>query len=380
MALDEYQQAYTHAGNSKSVLIIAGEREMEDTYPSALAIAHVLGDTKKEISLYAESPMPEHFSFLPKRYEFKKSINGSQDLTISLDVAQKPIKKIGYSTTSPHLNIHITPESGTHLEAEDLHISLSKFTYDLIITIGISDLKSLGEEFERNASFFFETLLINIDRNSANERYGQVNIIEPTLSSCSEILSSFLRKWNENLISKDVATSLLCGIIAQTHNFQNSRTKPNTLCEAAYLMTRKADRETIIKYLLKTKSFEFLKLWGIAMSKLNFRKDINFAWLTLAHQDFVESGGTYALVPSVLSELKHNFTQQASFAIFWEAENEYAALFHAPREEQLEKIKKSFGGKKLGNTILISVPAIMGNREESVVERISRELQESDVQ
>lgn len=380
MALDEYQQAYTHAGNSKSVLIIAGEREMEDTYPSALAIAQVLGDTKKEISLYGEAQIPEHFSFLPKRYEFKKSINGSQDLTISLDVAQKPIKKIGYSKTSPHLNIHITPESGTRLEAEDLHISLSKFTYDLIITIGISDLKSLGEEFERNASFFFETLLINIDRDSANERYGQINIIEPTLSSCSEILSSFLRKWNEDLISGEVATSLLCGIIAQTHNFQNSRTKPNTLYEAAYLMTRKADRETIIKYLLKTKSFEFLKLWGIAMSKLNFRKDANLAWLTLTHQDFEESGATEALLPSVLSELKHNFAHQSSFTIFWEAENGYTALFHAPHEEQLKQIEKSFGGKKLGNNILISFPTITENEQESVVERISRELQQSDVQ
>lgn len=380
MALDEYQQAYAHAGNSKSVLIIAGEREMEDTYPSALAIAQALGDTKKEIALYAESPMPEHFSFLPKRYEFKKSINGSQDLTISLDVAQKPIKKIGYSRSSPHLNIHITPESGTRLEAEDLHISLSKFTYDLIITIGISDLKSLGEEFERNASFFFETLLVNIDHDSANERYGQVNIIEPTLSSCSEILSNFLRKWNEDLISKDVATSLLCGIIAQTHNFQNSRTKPNTLSEAAYLMTREADRETIIKYLLKTKSFEFLKIWGIAMSKLNFRKDINFAWLTLTHQDFEESGATPALLPSVLSELKHNFAHQSYFALFWETQTGYTALFHAPRAEQLEKVKKSFEGKKLGNNIVISLPASTESEHTSIVERISYELQESDVQ
>lgn len=379
VALDAYQQAYRHLGNSKNILVVAGHKEIEDTFPASIALARVLTKNKKEITLFSSGSIPDHFSFLENEYMLHKAIDCAQDIVISLDASKKPVKQMSYNRDAGQLHIHITPESGTRIEEQDVHISLAKFNYDLIVTLGLDDLESLGEQFERNASFFFETPIIAIDKNSSNERYGQVNIVEPTLSSCSEITTTLLTNWSEDLITKEVATPLLAGIIATTNNFQNARTKPNTLHEAARLMSREANQQEIIKYLFKMKSFEFLKLWGIAMSKLQYREDSKLAWFTLEKSDFQDSGTSPKIILSVLAELKNNFATPTVFVLFWEAENSYSALVHTPHEEQRTLIAKSVGGERHGNNLVLALGSQDVSRREKIISDISRVLEESGV-
>lgn len=375
MALNEYQQAYTNLGQKKNILIIAGPKEIEDSYPAAIALATVLAQNKKEIAIFSPASPGDQFSFLGSAYNLQKTIQSSQDLVISVDCAQKSIKQIRYTRKDGKLNIHVAPAADTRFETEDAHVSLA-FNYDLIVTLGLDDLASLNEEFERNASFFFETPILNIDKNSSNERYGQVNVVEPTLSSCSEIAVKLLKQWHEELISKDVATCLLTGIIASTHNFQNSRTKPNTLYEAAYLTSREADRQKIITCLFKTKSFEFLRLWGTAMSKLQYEDRVKLGWLTLNQNDFKESGTTPRLLPSVISELKNNFSAAHTFVIFWENDRStQLALVHSLYEEQMRAIFERFGGERRGNNLILSLPSNQTQDQEKLIEHISYSLE-----
>ncbi len=147
MALDEYQQAHTHLGNSKNILIIAGEQDIEDTYPASVALARVLRQNKKEATLFTPCEIPEHFYFLGDEASPRQTINSAQDLIISVDVSQKSVEQISYDRSDSRLDIHITPSPGIRMEEQDVHISLSKFNYDSIITIGIDDLESLVKEF-----------------------------------------------------------------------------------------------------------------------------------------------------------------------------------------------------------------------------------------
>ncbi len=375
MALDEYQQAYRHLGNSKNVLIIAGHKDIEDTYASAIALRKVLKKNEKKVSLFSSCEIPERFSFLEQEKNFKKTITGSRDIVISIDISQKPIKQIKYKRVNSHLNIHVTPKNGTPLEEQDIHVSLSKFHHDLIVTFGLDDLESLKGEFEANAQLFFETPIINIDKNSSNERYGQINIIESTTSSCSEITTSLLRGWQEGPIEKEVATSLLAGIIVTTHNFQNSRTKPSTLYEAAYLMSCEADQQEIIKRFFKTKSFGFLKLWGAAMAKLKYEEDAGLAWLSISDNDFTESGMTPKVIPAILAELKNNFSQASFFIIFWDGPSSSFAIAHTPHAERLLLLAKSQGGEMRNNNLVFAVSRGDQSFKENLIRSIIKSWQ-----
>jgi nanoRNase/pAp phosphatase (c-di-AMP/oligoRNAs hydrolase) len=375
MALDEYQQAYRSLGNSSNVLIIAGHKDIEDTCAAAIALRKVLKKNKKKVSLFSLCEIPEHFSFLEQDKKFKKNIAGSRDIIVSIDVSQKPVKQITYKRADSRLNVHITPKSGTMLTEQDVHVGLSKFDYDLILALGLDDLESLKYEFESNAQLFFETPIINIDKNSSNERYGQINIIEPTISSCSEITASFLRGWQEGLIEKDVATSLLAGIITATHNFQNSRTKPSTLYEAAYLMSCEADQQEIIKRFFKTKSFGFLKLWGTAMAKLKYEEDGGLAWLSISDSDFSESGMTPKAIPEILAELKNNFSQASFFIIFWDGPRSSFAIAHTPYAERLALLAKSTGGEMRNNNLVFAVSSPDQSFKQNLIRSIIKSWQ-----
>jgi len=389
MSLDSYQQAHTYLGNSKNILIILGHNEIEDTFSSAVALARALTGYKKEVTLFTSGTIPENFYFLKSEYAPKQSIASSQDVDIWLDTQKNPIQQIRQGLRGNQLHIRITPKPGTTITEQDIQIRFAKFTYDLIITLGLDDLNSLGDEFERNASFFFETPIINIDKNSSNERYGQVNIIETTLSSCAEITAALLHKWDAGLLTRAIATPLLAGIIAVTNNFQNSRTKPSTLYEAAHLMSREADQQEIIKYLFKIKPFEFLKLWGIAMSKLQYRDDVKLSWFTLTNEDFSESGATPQVIPAILTELKNNFGDARSFVIFWEdpapqqgsgQATASFALLHTLYDEQLTALSRSLGGKRLGDNLLFRVSRDRSDAHEKFLTTVSYALKQIELQ
>lgn len=374
MALSNYEQAHNLFGRSKNILIIAGQEEIDDTYPASLALARVLKINKKTASIFAPGQIPEYFSFLENRRFFaQKNIHIGQDIIVSMDISQKPIGEIGYKKNGSRLDIHISPKENVNIEEGDIHVKRGSFKYDLAITIGLRDLESLGEEFNKNTAFFFETPIINIDRSSSNERYGEINIIELTSSSCSEILSNILISWNEGLIKKRVATCLLCGIIASTNNFQ-ARATPQTLFASAKLMSRDADQQEIIKNIFKTKSFELLKIWGIAMSKLRFDTSKRVGWLTLTDSDFNEAGTSPKSIPLVLKELRNNFSDSAVFLIFWENSTSSFAIANTPHKEQLNLLSKELNGELRGNNLLLPMPPKNEVFKENLVGSIVRAL------
>lgn len=380
MALTEFQQAYTFLGNSNSILIVAGHKDLDDSYPAAISLAKILKANEKNVVLFSKENTPEHLSFLSSYCENvinpTNSVNSSRDLIISVNVDEKPIKSVSYKRAGSFLNINIRPKDSTIINEGDVHIGLSGFSYDLIISVGLDDLESMGVEFEKNAALFFETPIINIDKSSSNERYGEVNIIEPRASSCSEILTQLLREWDENLIDKKVATLLLSGIIASTNNFQNARTKPSVLTAAAYLMSREADQQEIIRHLFKTKPFEFLKLLGVAMTKFQYDPSKNLAWLTLTKDDFQKSSGSPKFVPHIINELKERFSNPPCLVVVFEDLNQsFFCFIHSEAEKQLKLIEKSLGGERRANTLILNGDLLNFSEQGQILEKVTRALE-----
>ncbi len=380
MALDEYQQAHSLLGNSKDILIIAGKRAIEDTYPAALGLKKYLDVNAKKMTLFAAGDIPASMYFLDDPAIAQKTIHNLRQIVISINASGKSIKQLSYKKTAARLKIFITPEGNGQITERDIHINMSGFDHDLIVALGVEDLTTLNSCFEDNAQFFYETPIINVDEDSANERYGEVNIIEPLASSCSEITTSILKKWNEDLITKQVATPLFAGIVAATNNFQNMRTKPATLYEAAFLLGREVDRETVIRNLFKTKPFELIKLCGIAMAKLNFRKDLQLSWLILSKNDFQQSGTDETVVPLVISELKNNFASSALLFVFWEKDGSFRAALHSPHEDTTRLLGLTTNGERRGNSTFFDLSLTGPSECETFVETISRKLENFKLQ
>ena len=79
--------------------------------------------------------------------------------------------------------------------------------------------------------------LIKIDHHPADDKYGDIQWVDPSASSCSEMIASLWQAFPEELVMNAKAARLMYGgIVGDTNRFLYSVTSPETMRIAAALM------------------------------------------------------------------------------------------------------------------------------------------------
>lgn len=294
---------------------------------SALALYLFLKKMDKSAELAAEKFSPDKiYSFLPAYGEIKNSLDSLRKFIISLDISQTKVSQIKYKQEENKLNFIISPQNG-FFTGDDISSGASGFKYDLIITVGTPDLESLGEIYDHNTEFFYQTPIINLDHNSINEEYGQINFIELTAVATSEIIFSLLESYSRDYIDEDIATCLLAGMIAETKSFKTNNLTPRSLLAASQLMSLGARREEIVNHLYRSKSINVLKLWGRVLARLSSGLNGALVWSTLSAADFIKTSSAEKDLTDVIDELIINIPSAKIIALIYENQ---AAAEQAP--------------------------------------------------
>lgn len=215
-----FDKAHTAISSASSVLVVMHQHPDGDALGSALSLSHYLDATNKPHDLFCVHDAPEYFSFLPHieliQTNPKLIIEGDHTLLISLDSGD-----LAYAGIHAHL----------------------------------------GQRTKATRS------IINIDHHATNTHYGDINIVDPTASSTSELLYHFFQHI-EHPISQEIATLLLTGIIMDTGGFSNLATTSSSLTVASDLLARGARIWDIQSYTSKNKPISALKVWGTVLSRL----------------------------------------------------------------------------------------------------------------
>jgi len=345
MSLDPQQQFKNFLEKSKEILILLPQNPQGDAIGSAWAFYFFLKKRGFSPTIGLSGELPLKFSFLPKPEKIVKEISGARDFVLSFDTSRNKIIRLKTEEKEDQYNIYITPEKGS-VDPRDFSFILAKFKYDLIITLGCSDLEKLGKIYETNSDLFFEVPIINIDRQSSNENFGQINLVDVTASSTSEIVSLTLEQSYPEALDEEVANCLLTGIISATNSFQENSTTPKTLLSAANLMDKGAKQQEIIRWLYKTQSFNILKLWGRVMAKLKLEESAKLVWAELTIEDFVYSRTHPEDLQAILEKLKENYSEGKTFlCLFNNTPESTVALVKASSPELLKKLAEFFSGE-----------------------------------
>lgn len=274
----------------------------------------------KNIELAAEKfNSDELYSFLPAYAEIKPNLDNPRKFIISLDTSKAKVSQVRYTQEENKLNFIISPKDG-FFATTDVSAVVSNFKYDLIIVVGTPDLESLGRIYDDDTEFFYQTPIINIDHNSNNESFGQINFIELTAVSTSELIFSLFESFGRDLVDEDIATCLLTGMIAETKSFKTNNITPQALLTASQLMSMGARREQIVNQLYRSKGLNVLKLWGRALARLSGSLDNKLVWSTLSAADFLKTNSTEKDLADVVDELIVNIPQAKVIAIIYENE------------------------------------------------------------
>lgn len=303
MTLTPEQQALEHVTRAKRILVITKEHATNDAVAAALAMSLFLKKMGKEADVvvpgFDKTKAP---AFLPHLDTIKPAAGAMRAFLLTLDVSNVPLGELLYDVRDKKLEMTIVPKAG-EWSPKDLSFKHGEDRYDLVITVDAPDMRSLGKLATDHADFLYRTTIVNIDRDPANEHWGQINIVDLNAVATTEVLFGLFEKWNRNLINDELATALLAGMISKTSSFRAQNVTPKTLAAASQLVAMGARREEIVHGLWRTRSVPTLKIWGRALSRLEQDRELGLVWTILTKQDFIETGSTDAALEGMVHEL-----------------------------------------------------------------------------
>ena len=154
--------------------------------------------------------------------------------------------------------------------------------YDLAISVDCTDLKRLvgsKEYFEKAKK------TIQIDHHSVNAMFADYNYVNPAAPSCCQVLISMFDYYGVE-ITKNIATSILTGIITDTGGFQWGGVSPETFEFAAELVRKGAKIKEICRIALRRKSKAHCELEKLVYNRMEYFEDGRIALAYLTSEDY----------------------------------------------------------------------------------------------
>jgi len=315
MSLSPTEQFSALIRKSVHPLVILPVNPSKDALAASLAIERFMRGPGKKTTLVGDglSARIQDLSFLGRPTDVLDSLSGTREFILSFDTERNRILGARSEQVGNEFRISITPERGM-IDPRDFSFIPAKLEYDAAFVIGAADKESLGSVYSENPDIFYEIPIVDIDSSAENERFGQVNLVDMTASSISEIVFETLLATDAARIDEQTAEALLTGIIAATESFQRKNTTPKALQDASRLIEHGADREKIVLALYKTQPFGILRLWGRLMSSLRWDESLRLAYSTVSLDDFIQSRTKPENLPEVLDQVRANFSSASLFA------------------------------------------------------------------
>lgn len=374
------EQIFDQIKKSQNILITFNKNWNGDAVASALSFYLYLKKINKNCDIIAEDyKQKDLFNFLPGFSEIKNSFESLRKFIITLDTTNTKIEKIKYKQNENSLDFIIFPKNG-FFKQDDITTKSGKFKYDLIISIDSPDLESLGSVYEFDTEFFYDTPVINIDHKSNNENFGQINLIELTSVSTSEVIYNLLSEQSNEIVDEKIASCLLTGIIIKTKNYRTNNITPKMLSTSSKLIAIGADRENIVNKLYRSRSINVLKLWGRVLARMTSSLNNGLVWSMLTKADFEKTGTVKNDIPEVIDELISNIPEAKIVVIFYEANGEdnpkTEALIHSIKNINPFDLIKKWRPQGEQNLAKININKKLKDVELEIISHIKEKLKE----
>ncbi|MBT4277362.1 hypothetical protein HOD96_01285 [Candidatus Falkowbacteria bacterium] len=366
--LEINEQILSAIKKSNNILIAFRKNYNGDSIGSALSLYLFLKTMDKNIDMVCDNFQAEDkFQFLDNIEKINSNIKKEKTFTINLNTSKTDLDSLRYEQKENSIDIIIEPKTG-YFEKNDVKVSSSLIKYDLIFVLDSQDLESLGKIFEDNANFFYNTPIVNIDHHPGNESFGQINLVNLTASSTSEIVFSLLKEINSpTTLNEKQAESLLTGIIDCTNSFKSLAVTPKTLTDVASLIDLGADREHIIKNLYQIYSVDNLKLWGRVLARLKENENKELVWSLVTSEDFAKTNTSKNHLVGVIDELIINMPKIKLVALFYqEKDKEVKVIIKNKNKVDLMSVLSKYNpvGDNLMATVSIPDKGLIDSEKE----------------
>jgi phosphoesterase RecJ-like protein len=181
--------------------------------------------------------------------------------------------------------------------SDDVIFTPDFLRYGIIVTLDCGEIKQTGfvEQIMKIIKNPSLATLINLDHHLQDPVYGHFALIDHAVASTGMIVFNLLQHIQKQtphttFMDQPTAVNLLATLYYDTGSFQHSNTSAASLRMAAECVRHGADASDIAHKLYRNKSLKALKLWGRALSRLEYRPESKMALSVITLQDLEEVG------------------------------------------------------------------------------------------
>jgi len=215
----------------------------------------------------------------------------------------------------------------------------NSLVYDLVITLDVASIERV-----RDAKIFFEKskCRVNIDHHKTNPAFGDYNLIEPSASSCGEVLFNYFKKNNWE-ITEDAAVCLYTAIMTDTGNFRFENTTPRALHAAADLVELGANPNKLYKLCYESKTKNLVMFQNYCVNKAEFLEDNRIVYTTVYKKDLEKFSAGDDYTDGIAETLRAIDSTEVSFVVK-EVDSKTTKVSMRSKKLDVAKICEIFGG------------------------------------
>lgn len=131
--------------------------------------------------------------------------------------------------------------------------------------------------------------VVNIDHHASNDRFGDINWIDPSFSSSGEMIYELV-KASGIPGDKNIATCIYVALTTDTGRFSFSNTTVESHLNAAELLQYGIQPARITQWLYRQKTMNHLKLLGEVARRIRVTDDGRMGWVVLTRKIMRDCG------------------------------------------------------------------------------------------
>ncbi|HEX6489255.1 MAG TPA: bifunctional oligoribonuclease/PAP phosphatase NrnA [Candidatus Dormibacteraeota bacterium] len=144
--------------------------------------------------------------------------------------------------------------------------------------------------------------IVNVDHHPSNDRFGDVNIIDPDAAAVAEMVVAILESWKWE-ITPEMATNLYTALVTDTGGFRHENTDADALETAARLARYGVEPSFVTTMVYKSRPLTTLRLNALCMAAMQVEFDGRLAWTKVTRRMLQDAGAVMAETEDLIDTL-----------------------------------------------------------------------------
>lgn len=227
-----------------NILVTVSNSPSVDELSAALGLTIFLNELDKHATAVFSGDIPQAITFLEPDKTFEQNADSLRDFIIALD--KEKADHLRYKVVDNSVKIFITPYRTTITE-DDLEFSQGDYNVDLVLSLNVQSPEHLDQALSTHGRILHGATVATVTAGQVNSNLGSIGWHDSSASGVSEMLVELIDglKTPKVVMTEQIATALLTGIVSVTNRFGNEVTSSKAMSAAAELIASGANPQLI---------------------------------------------------------------------------------------------------------------------------------------